>query len=72
MENASRVRERLAENDPEFRRLVRKHQDFEKRLEELQSRKFLTEQERVEETNIKKHKLALKDRMEELIRRAGG
>jgi uncharacterized protein YdcH (DUF465 family) len=72
MENASLVRERLAENDPDFRRLLRKHQEFEKRLEDLQSRKFLTEQERVEETNIKKHKLALKDRMEEMIRQAGG
>ena len=72
MENFTGNRERLAENDPEFRRLVRKHQDYEQRLQELQARKFLTEDEKVEEVNIKKHKLALKDQMEEMIRRTGG
>jgi uncharacterized protein YdcH (DUF465 family) len=71
MENAVRVRERLAEDDPNFRRLLRKHQELERRLEELRSRKFLTEEEKIEVVNIKKHKLALKDEMEEMIRRAG-
>jgi len=71
MENAVRVRERLAEDDPNFRRLLRKHQEFEKRLEELRSRKFLTEEEKIEEVNIKKRKLALKDEMEDMVRRAG-
>jgi len=70
MENAVRIRERLEEDDPNFRRLLRKHQEFEKRLEELRSRKFLTEEEKIEEVNIKKHKLALKDEMEEMVRRA--
>ena len=72
MENATRTVRALAENDADFRRLVRKHQEYESRLQELQSRKFLTEQEKLEEINIKKHKLALKDRMEEMIRLAEG
>jgi uncharacterized protein YdcH (DUF465 family) len=71
MENAARVRERLADADPNFRRLLQKHQEYEKRLEELQSRKFLTDDEKIEEVNIKKRKLALKDEMEEMVRRAG-
>lgn len=70
MQNASEIRERLAETDPNFRRLLRKHQDYEKRLQDLQSRKFLTEDEKIEEVEIKKHKLALKDQMEEMVRRA--
>lgn len=71
MENAARIRERLADDDPNFRRLLGKHQEYEKRLEELQSQKFLTDEEKIEEVNIKKRKLALKDEMEEMVRRAG-
>jgi uncharacterized protein YdcH (DUF465 family) len=70
MENSDAIRERLTESDPEFRRLLGRHQELEARLEELQSRKYLTDEERLEETNIKKHKLALKDQMEAMVRKA--
>jgi uncharacterized protein YdcH (DUF465 family) len=69
MNEVSDIRERLAEVDPGFRRLHLKHQEYEKRLEELQSSKFLTEEEKIEEVQIKKLKLALKDEMQEIIRR---
>lgn len=72
MESPNAIRERLAESDPEFRRLLTHHQEFEARLQELQSQKYLTEEERLEEVNIKKRKLALKDQMEALVRKAGG
>jgi uncharacterized protein YdcH (DUF465 family) len=68
MNDLSDIRERLAEEDPNFRRLHLKHQEYEKRLEELQSSKFLTEEEKIEEVTIKKQKLALKDKMQEIIR----
>ncbi len=70
MNEVSDVRERLAAEDPSFRRLVNKHQEYERRLEELRSSKFLTEEEKIEEVKIKKLKLSLKDQMEEIIRRS--
>jgi uncharacterized protein YdcH (DUF465 family) len=70
MNQAAAVRDRLAAEDPAFRRLVRKHKEFDDRLQELQARKFLTDEEKLEIVNIKKHKLALKDQMEEIVRQA--
>ena len=56
-------------NDSEvFRGLAEEHAGFESRLDELTSKHLPTEQERIEETQIKKHKLILKDQMATLIR----
>jgi hypothetical protein len=61
-------RESLAQQDPEFRVLLEQHREFEHRLSELLRKVFLSDEERIEQINIKKQKLRLKDRMEELIR----
>ena len=69
MNSGSEVRERLARGDSNYQRLSHKHQEYEDRLRELQGRKFLTEEQQLEEVRIKKLKLALKDEMEQLVRR---
>lgn len=69
MNAGSEVRERLAREDSKYQRLSHKHQEYEDRLHELRGRKFLTEEEKLEEVRIKKLKLALKDQMEQLVRR---
>ena len=58
------VKEYLIQNDQEFRQLVQRHQNYESQLEEFKNRSFLNEQDRVEETIIKKKKLAVKDQMQ--------
>jgi uncharacterized protein YdcH (DUF465 family) len=59
----------LLSKDDEFRQLVEKHQELEVRLHELSTRPYLSEPERVEEVTLKKRKLHLKDRMEDIVRR---
>ncbi len=62
------VRNILLDESDKFRGLAEEHAGFESRLEELTSKPLPTEQERIEEIRIKKHKLALKDQMAALMR----
>jgi len=59
----------LLESDDEFKQLAARHQDLEHRLNELSSRNYLSEPEQVEEVTLKKRKLQIKDRMEDIVRR---
>ncbi len=58
----------LVRDNPEYRDLIEQHKRFEERLEKLNARHFLSEEEKVEATMLKKQKLALKDRMAEIAR----
>ena len=62
------LRERLLQTDHEYRDLATRHHDLDERLHELTTRHFLTEPEQMEEAQIKKQKLRLKDRMEDIVR----
>ena len=63
------LKNRLIETDEEFSRLSREHTSHAQRLEQLTSKPFLTDPEQVEEINLKKRKLFLKDQMEKILQR---
>jgi uncharacterized protein len=63
------LRNRLLQNNDEFRQLAAQHHDLDERLTSLSSKSYLSDSEQIEETQIKKRKLHLKDRMEDILRR---
>lgn len=60
-ENA--LKELLARENPDFRRILEDHRTCETALDALRAKPRLTEAETLEEKELKKRKLALKDRM---------
>jgi uncharacterized protein len=61
--------EELMQKDEEFHSLADQHHLLEDRLHELTSKPYLSDPEHFEEVNLKKQKLHLKDRMEDILRR---
>ncbi len=62
------LKQELLESNLEFRTLHEQHQSFENRLEELQHKTLPSEEDELEEKQIKRQKLLLKDRMEAILR----
>lgn len=62
------IKHELASQNEEFNVLLRNHHEHEKRLAELASKTYLSTDEELEEKKLKKEKLHLKDRMEEIFR----
>ncbi len=57
------VKKRLLKENEEFRNAYDQHQKLEKRLSKFQDKSYLTEEEKLEEKQLKKNKLLLKDKM---------
>ena len=55
-------------NHDEFRRLAQEHLQYSQRLDSLTQKRYLTEDEKLEEVRLKKLKLRLKDQMEQIER----
>lgn len=69
MEQSQDVKELLLQTDEEFHQLAARHHELEHRLYELTRKHYLSEPEQLEEVTLKKRKLQLKDRMEDILRR---
>jgi uncharacterized protein YdcH (DUF465 family) len=67
--NPDEMKAHLMATDDEFRRLATEHCEYKKQLEALASRHYLTPEEQLEETRIKKLKLRLKDQMQAIADR---
>ena len=59
----AQVRDQLIATNDEFRRLAQEHSQYQERLENLIQKKYLSEDEKLEEVRLKKLKLRLKDQM---------
>jgi hypothetical protein len=65
-------RDDLLSQNEEYRRLEQQHHDYDSRLSLLLEKAVLNDEEQVEEVTLKKKKLQLKDRMQEIARQSRG
>jgi uncharacterized protein YdcH (DUF465 family) len=68
MPNLEAVKQELLRTNDDFRRLFDEHQECEERLSHLVHKSLPSQEDEAEEKRLKIHKLALKDRMEALVR----
>ena len=61
-------RDQLLNSHEEFRRLAQEHMQYAERLDSLTQKRYLSEDEKLEEVRLKKLKLRLKDQMESIER----
>ena len=63
------VRQSLLAQDTEFRRLCQQHSQCESELEQIANSVYLSAEDLLQEANLKKIKLHLKDEMERIVAR---
>jgi uncharacterized protein YdcH (DUF465 family) len=59
--------DQLMDRDPELKKYVEEHRDYEKLLEEFNRRPYLTAAETMERKRLQKLKLAGRDRIEQIL-----
>ena len=62
------LKSELLKSDDRYRRLYEEHQEYERRLHDINQKNMLSQDDEVEEKKIKLHKLVLKDQMEQILR----
>jgi uncharacterized protein YdcH (DUF465 family) len=62
------VKASLLRTDEAFRQLVSEHHDLDERIRHLSTLSYLSDQQQYEAVSMKKRKLALKDRIEAMVR----
>ncbi len=58
----------LLPSNPELRSLMKEHQELERKIDDLDRKAFLSEDEKVEKKRLQKLKLRGRDRIEEIIK----
>ena len=66
--DAQEVKNFLLQSDQQFRQLAEQHHQLDDRLHQLIEKHYLSTTEQFEQVTLKKKKLALKDRMEIIVR----
>ena len=61
------LKEKLIEENEDFRKVYELHRQCEQELENLRKKTYLNDEQKLEEKQLKKRKLALKDRMYQLM-----
>ncbi|MGH9662457.1 MAG: YdcH family protein [Bryobacteraceae bacterium] len=69
MSTTEELKAHLMATDEEFRRLATEHAEHARKLDELEARPHLSDQDQIEEHRLKKVKLRLKDQMEVILSR---
>jgi uncharacterized protein YdcH (DUF465 family) len=72
MPDSQDLKEQLLRTDAEFRSLYDHHHELDERLRAYANMSHLSEDEQRDEVLLKKRKLMLKDRMEDILRRYAG
>lgn len=67
MSDYDALKEDLLESNDEFRRLHDEHQTCERRLDEINQKSFLSQEDEFEQKRLKRHKLTLKDQMHAIL-----
>ena len=65
---AQEVKTLLLQSNDQYRQLASRHHELDTRLHQLTEKHYLSTAEQVEEHDLKKRKLALKDQMEAIAR----
>jgi len=68
--DAVSLREHLLRQNEEYRQLDAQHRQYESQLAQFTDKVVLSDDEQLQETMLKKKKLQIKDKMEEIARQA--
>ncbi len=63
--------DQLLASQEQIRKLAEEHTHYQQRLDSLTHKRYLSEDEKIEEVRLKKLKLRLKDQMESIAREFG-
>jgi uncharacterized protein YdcH (DUF465 family) len=69
-ETTTKTKDVLLRTDEVFKQLVTEHHELDERIRQLSSLAYISDQQHYEEIALKKRKLALKDRIEAMMRQA--